>query len=853
MNRLEIERLIRQPKESAKIDFKLEMYKLYEPKPMVQSNIQQWTDKKEQQWAELVKDVLSLTNGNIGTAKEIAYLIIGVDDKLKPDSTLNIKNVIQVPNRTEIYQKVISYCYPRLPDLQCETLFFEGKNILIISIPPSPYIHRLSKPLKTPKREFSTHTLLVRRGDGEEIYEASPVEQELIAKEKKEFLNYSSSRQESELMLLKSVKEEITIRLKQSLYNSTLINLRKELKPEEVKRPWDAEIKIGQQSPKSISETTTIYEIFNSEEIAGKLLILGKPGTGKTTILLELADYLIKIAEDEPSYPIPVLFNLSNWKSNKQTIYDWLLSELNSKHGVRTGIAEGIINDRKILPMLDGLDELDSSRQEFCVQSINQFLKSEYRPQHLVVCSRNEEYSHYTTRLNLNAAIYLKELTEDQINQYLRQIGSLNLWILIKANKVVLDLVKLPLFLNIFVLVYQDKLKKLWDNLNAEKWDVVNAEEWDKMPSLESFSIQTLLDNYVERMLLREESNRLYLTKYKPPSPEQTKKWLTWIAKQLTEESQTEFSLGNIRPSCLKTKFQKYIYCCTFILAACLVSGFIGFIFIKITFGLYSGLVIGVFFTFLSAINFIASSSFTSKPVPSHLLKFSGMKKYIYDFLVKIAEYNFNFKDYIPPSLYLSWSWKKTLKAITKTNNLILYSGLLIMLISSHQSIISILITSIIMLLIKLLMAGMGLFDTPDIKMYTQFNQGIVHSIRNSVFSGLVICSTFIFLFWANKILKTNIITAFILIIGLLIGVFYWYAAGGAFCIQHFTVRLLLFSSDYIPWNYSQFLNYCSERLLLQRVGGRYLFIHKIFQDYFAQIQLKDINNENTRLSNHNK
>jgi hypothetical protein len=54
--------------------------------------------------------------------------------------------------------------------------------------------------------------------------------------------------------------------------------------------------------------------------------------------------------------------------------------------------------------------------------------------------------------------------------------------------------------------------------------------------------------------------------------------------------------------------------------------------------------------------------------------------------------------------------------------------------------------------------------------------------------------------------------------------------------IQHFALRLVLFLNGSIPWNYARFLNYCTERLFLQRVGGRYRFIHKLLQDYFAEL-----------------
>jgi len=38
------------------------------------------------------------------------------------------------------------------------------------------------------------------------------------------------------------------------------------------------------------------------------------------------------------------------------------------------------------------------------------------------------------------------------------------------------------------------------------------------------------------------------------------------------------------------------------------------------------------------------------------------------------------------------------------------------------------------------------------------------------------------------------------------------------------------------PWRYVRFLNYATNQLLLQRVGGRYRFLHVLLRDHFAGI-----------------
>jgi predicted NACHT family NTPase len=110
------------------------------------------------------------------------------------------------------------------------------------------------------------------------------------------------ARPQNQCILLAEVKNEVTARLKQSLHNAVLINLGKELQPQQVKRPWDAEIKIGDKPPEPLADTTSILEVFDGSAIAGKLLILGEPGSGKTTTALELAQVLVKRAEEKSIY-----------------------------------------------------------------------------------------------------------------------------------------------------------------------------------------------------------------------------------------------------------------------------------------------------------------------------------------------------------------------------------------------------------------------------------------------------------------------------------------------------------------------------------------------------------------------
>ncbi|GHO83567.1 NACHT domain-containing protein [Dictyobacter formicarum] len=65
---------------------------------------------------------------------------------------------------------------------------------------------------------------------------------------------------------------------------------------------------------------------------------------------------------------------------------------------------------------------------------------------------------------------------------------------------------------------------------------------------------------------------------------------------------------------------------------------------------------------------------------------------------------------------------------------------------------------------------------------------------------------------------------------GLLVGLL----IGGWACIQHIVLRVLLWRSEAMPRNYAKFLDFATERILLRKVGGGYIFVHRLLLDYFA-------------------
>ncbi|KYC36908.1 hypothetical protein WA1_45455 [Scytonema hofmannii PCC 7110] len=597
------------------------------------------------------------------------------------------------------------------------------------------------------------------------------------------------AREYNQRLLLADVKQEVESRLQQSLHNAVLVTSGIESQPQQLKRLWDAEVKIGSKPAELIPENTSILSVFDSEEIAGRLLISGMPGSGKTTTLLELTQSLIQRAEEQPDYPIPVLFNLSSWKGERQPLIHWLITELKFKYGVSVKLGKKWLENRLLIPLLDGLDEVESNRQEPCVNAINQLLEREFCPQSLVVCSRSEESDNYTNNLALNGAIYLKLLTNNQIHNYLVEVNHADLWETINRDSDLLDLVKTPLLLNVAVLAASE----------------ISIERWQQLTSTES-RIQYLLNAYVLQMLTRDIHSRI--CKKKAPHSQQTQLWLIWLAQQLKRTTQKEFLIEGLQPFWLKNRAQKtykLILRTTVVLSFALIIG----VFdawqnhdwiLALIIGLGNGLIKNLFF------ELIFRRYREIKPV--EIFKFSSKKA----------------QSWLKWGLFIGLIFGLVMGVLVG-----LRDGLIIGIISG---------------LFGELFFGLGMgviFGliigqiSPAIETKKIPNQGIWFSAVNAVILGLILGW---FLWFIG-----GLFNRYSLISWLYYEVYYGFFGGlifgGVACIQHFTLRLILHSNGYSPWNYARFLNYCTERSFLQRVGGRYCFIHKMLQDHFAQMELE--------------
>ena len=224
------------------------------------------------------------------------------------------------------------------------------------------------------------------------------------------------SRQAAQLKILRRRVKEYWVDgvLKHSLYNEVLISLGKRQIDKAVDAPWKYTVEVSDAMNSAPLDDRDVSAIYDA---TGLLLILGEPGSGKTTTLLDLARTLLERARDDIKERVPVVLNLSSWKK-KQPLAEWISGELSEKYRVPRKIARFWLQNGYLLPLLDGLDEVETAMQPDCVAAINAFIE-EFNPSGLVVCCRLNEYRWLPERLKLNGAICLEPLSSEEVSKYL--------------------------------------------------------------------------------------------------------------------------------------------------------------------------------------------------------------------------------------------------------------------------------------------------------------------------------------------------------------------------------------------------------------------------------------------------
>ena len=615
--------------------------------------------------------------------------------------------------------------------------------------------------------------------------------------------------------------------------------------------PWETVLEPSQPTSDSFVPATSITHFFDNSH--GELLITGAPGAGKTTLLLQLAQVLLSRAELHDQLPIPVIFKLSSWSEQGLPLAEWLVEELQHRYDIPPALGKEWIVENQLVLLLDGLDEIAAHSQAACVQAITQF-----RRQHLVdlvITCRQTDYEELQNSFNVQGIVTLQPLTSDGITTYLTKAGEQfsPLQQALQTDHDLAEIATSPLMLHLIMTVFQS----------------TSDTSMSLDTSLPDYRHQ-LITQYTEHMLKRRGVSQQY-------TPQQTQHWLIWLARGLNHQSQSVFSIAQLQPHWLSPHL-RWIYTLLDRMLGCVLVGLIlglGYAVIVGGYGLISNIgphyfvnfwhdvmvmtifggVIGGCFGgnashdvrrqhqfwhqvrhaigggFGGSIVFGLVGWLVTQSVPGAIMASTtgasaGVLAGTPAFRPRLVQGSDPYR----------WSWQRALHILPGglIAGLILgaLSGLAIgkidgVLGAMFGSMSASIVAGILVGLLTCTIFGLT-YDEEELRSFKR-TRLIDRSLRRAIWTGgggglvgsiygaLVASGP---ITWLLCALTGAVVSAWIF--------------GGCTLLSHGVLRVILWKCGFIPWNYTQFLDFCASRLLLRKVGDGYLFTHEILQEHFA-------------------
>ena len=202
-----------------------------------------------------------------------------------------------------------------------------------------------------------------------------------------------------------------------------------------------------------------------------KLMLLGKPGAGKTTFLQHLA--LQCIRGNFKADCVPVFIVLRTFAVQAKECQDFSLLGYLQRFGNNYNLAleqiKNLLQQGKVLILLDGLDEIPQQYEQEIFQQIQQFAQLYYQNSLIITCriaGQQYRFNGFTyveladfnpTQVEIFAKRWFvatannSEIGLTKANQFLEQLHH-------RTNQPIRELVTTPILLNLICSVFQERL-----------------------------------------------------------------------------------------------------------------------------------------------------------------------------------------------------------------------------------------------------------------------------------------------------------------------------------------------------------------------------------------------------------
>lgn len=507
----------------------------------------------------------------------------------------------------------------------------------------------------------------------------------------------------------------------------------------------------------------------------GSLLLLGGPGAGKTTALLGLLDDLLDRAVEDPRAPVPILLNLSSLAIAEGSPTERMVDELVTKYGLPRARARRWLEDDALVLLLDGLDEVPAGIRPAVIEAINAFRKE--HPASVVIACRDHTYASIGVRLRLGAALRIVPPSAEVLEAVCAAHGATPTALPKALHGTSPDERPSPLLVALYLRGARDP-----DGTTAEG------------------SAQSIYEAFVERALDRP-----------PPLPtarrESLARGLGWLAAMMRRVATSDLWLERLQISWLPTRPQR-------VAAIAIAIALLGVI----------ALSVNLAFNALAGRPPFVALLLTGMTVATALILNRGLA--------------------IRPRSALRWSWREALRKLPLMMTLGVGAGLLFGIFFTAW-------VNIVLCVAAGLALSVALGIEPrDQQSRLRPAQGLRQSLRSASLVGVAtgLLAGAAVGYGAVSLVLPHVapgsplramedprLSLFLSASGFT-GLVAALAYGGTAVILHAAVRIVIALRSPLPLRLATWLDRATDRGLLRRVGGGWMFLHDTLLDYFHHL-----------------
>ncbi len=266
------------------------------------------------------------------------------------------------------------------------------------------------------------------------------------------------------------------------------------------------------------NQDSEIDKIF--QEANGRLLIVGKPGSGKTCTLLQLALQLV----DQERFTLPVLLNLASWRSTYQDLDDWLADILPMELAVPAAYAKELLQMFDPILLLDGLDEIPSEHRTSFLEALGRYGANSSRK--YAITSRIVEYGTAGKDAPVYAQIEIEQISYEQLSKSFQEWGHSEpearpILYALEKETILKEVIQVPFYLNLLQLLFAQGKRLSEMNLSTGSVEEVRTQ---------------LLQDFVDNQL------KLIATEQA-----QAHRWLSFLAQRMEQNKLVTFELRDLQ------------------------------------------------------------------------------------------------------------------------------------------------------------------------------------------------------------------------------------------------------------------------------------------------------------------